>query len=75
METWDIQGIAEILDLKKEPKIFDDVKYFVTKICKCIKDKTPNTLAQETLKTITSSSPMELVGLDLLHLDKYTGGF
>ena len=56
-------------------KMYDDVKYFVTNICKCIKDKTPNTLTEAPLKTITSSSPMELIGLDFLHLDTCTGGF
>ena len=55
--------------------MYDTVKYFVTRICKCINDKTPNTLPQAPLKTITSSSPMELIGLDFLHLDTCTGGF
>ena len=36
------------LELIKErffrPKIYDDFKYFVTKICKCIKYKTQHTL-------------------------------
>ena len=62
-----------ILELIKEhfffPKMYDDVKYFLTKICKCIQDKTPNSLPQ------ASSSPMELTGLDFLHLDTCTGGF
>ena len=53
----------------------DDVKYFVTKICKYIKGKTPNTLPQAPVKTTTSSSPMEFIGLDFLHLDTCTGGF
>ena len=57
------------------PKMYDDVKYFVTEICKCIKDKTPNTLPRTPLKTMISSSPMELIGLDFLHLDTCTGGF
>ena len=72
-------GYDQTLKLIKEyffwPKMYDDVKYFVTKICKCIKDKTPNTLPQAPLKTITSSSPMELIGLDFLHLDTCIGGF
>ena len=57
-----------MIELIKErffwPKMYNDVKYFVTKICKCIKDKTPKALSQTPLKTITSSSPMELIGLD-----------
>ena len=56
-------------------KMYDDVKYFVAKICKCTKDKTPNTLPQAPFRSITSSSPMELHGLDFLHLDTCTGGF
>ena len=69
----------QTLELLKEhffwPKMYDDVTHFVTRICKCIKGKSPNTLPQAPLKTITSSSPMELIGLDFLHLDKCTGGF
>ena len=55
--------------------MYDDVNYFVTEICKCIKDKIPNTLPKEPLKTMISSSPMDLIGLDLLYLDTCTGGF
>ena len=72
-------GYDQTLELLKEhffwPKMYDDVTHFVTRICKCIKGKSPNTLPQAPLKTITSSSPMELIGLDFLHLDKCTGGF
>ena len=72
-------GYDRNLELIKErffwPKMYDDVKYFVTKICKCIKGKTANTLPQAPLKTITSSSPMELIGLDFLHLNTCTGSF
>ena len=52
-----------------------DIEYFVNKICKCIKDRTRCTLPQALLKTITSTSHMELIGLDLLHLVACTGGF
>ena len=55
--------------------MYDAVKYLVTRICKCIKDKSPNTLPQTPLKTIPSSLPMEFIGLDFLHLDTCTGGF
>ena len=55
--------------------MYNDVKYFATKICKCIKDKTPNALSQAPLKTITSSSSMELIGLDFLHLDTCKDSF
>ena len=51
-------GYDQTLELIKErffwPKMYDGVKYFVTKICKCLKDKMQNTLPQAPLKTITS---------------------
>ena len=69
-------GYDRTLELIKEGKMYDDVKYFVTKICKCIKDKkTTNTLPQAPPKTMTSSSLMELIGLDFLHQDTCTGRF
>ena len=55
-------GYDRTLELMKEgffwPKMYEDVRYFVTSICKCIKDKTQNTLPQAPLKIITSSSTM-----------------
>ena len=72
-------GYDRNLELIKErffwSKMYNDVKYFVAKICKCIKDKTPKTLPQAPLKTITSYPPMELIGLDFSHIDTCTGGF
>ena len=51
-------GYDQTLELIKErffwPKMYDGVKYFVTKICKCLKGKMQNTLPQAPLKTITS---------------------
>ena len=72
-------GYGRTLELIEEryfwPKMYDDVKYFVIRICKYIKDKSPNTLSQAPLKTMTSYSSMELLGLDFLQLDTCTGGF
>ena len=66
------------LEIMKErfiwPKMYVDVKYFIAKICKYIKDKTLNTLPKAALKTITFSSPMELIGLDFLYVDTCAGG-
>ena len=53
----------------------DEIKHFVGKICKYVKDKRPVRLPQTSQKSITSSVPMELVGLDFLHLDTCVGGF
>ena len=63
-------GYDQTLELIKEyffwPKMYDDVKYFVTKICKCIKDKTPKILTKAPLNTIPSSSSMELIASNRL---------
>ena len=71
-------GYDQTLELIKErffwPMMYD-IEYFVNKICKCIKDRARNTLLHPPLKTITSTSHMELIGLDLLHLDACTDGF
>ena len=44
----------------------DEVKHFVGKICKCVKDKRPVRLPQAPQKSITSSAPMGLVELNFL---------
>ena len=53
----------------------NEVKSFVGKICKYVKDKRPVRLLQAPQNSITSSAPMEPVGLDFLHLDTCVGGF
>ena len=57
------------------PKCIIVLNILLPKFKKSIKGKTANTLQQAPLKTITSSPPMELTGLDFLHLDICTGGF
>ena len=53
----------------------NDFKHFVIKIWKRVKDNGPAWLSQTTQKFITSSGTMELVGLDLQHLDTCVMGF
>ena len=57
------------------PQMNDEVKHFVGKVCKRVKDKRPVRLPQAPQKSITFSTPMELVGLDFLHLDICVGRF
>ena len=69
-------GYDRTLEPIKEGEMYDDVKYFVTRIVNASKTKkTTNTLPQAPPKTMTSSSPMELIGLDSLHQDTCTGRF
>ena len=59
-------GYDRTLELIKErffwPKMYDDVKYFVPRICKCIKGKTPNTLPQHHLRPSHLLHPWNLLG-------------
>ena len=68
-------GVERTLELIRErfywPKMASDVTYFVTKVCSCVKSKRPNII----MKSITSSAPFELVGIDFLHLDPCNGGY
>jgi len=57
------------------PKMEEDISYFVTNICQRIKSKKPNLNITAPMKTITSTRPLELVGLDFLHLDTCSGGY
>ena len=72
-------GYERTLKLVKErfywPQMNDEVKQFVGKICKCVKDKKPVRLPQAPQESITCSAPMKLVGRGFLHLDTCVGGF
>ena len=72
-------GYERTLELIRErfywPQINDEVKHFVGKICTCVQDKRPVRLPQAPQKSITSSAPLELAGLDFLHLDTCARGF
>ena len=71
-------GYERTLELIRErfywPQMNDELKHFVGKICKCVKDNRPVRLSQAPQRII-SSAPMEFVGLDFLHLDACVDGF
>ena len=63
-------GYDRTLELIKEcPKCMMMLSILLPKFVNASKTNAPNTLPQAPLKTITSSLPMELIGLDFLHLD------
>ena len=72
-------GVERTLELIKErffwPKMENDVRYFVSKVCPCVKKKRPNINPEAPLQTIQSAAPMELLCMDFLHLDTCSGGF
>ena len=47
----------------------------MTEICHCVKQKAPTVVKHAPMKTMASSAPMELIGIDFLHLDTSSGGY
>ena len=45
-------------------------KEYVTKKCKCLKDKKPNFVQRAPFETITTTQLFELITIDYLHLDQ-----
>ena len=52
-----------------------DIKHFVTKVCRCIKQRRPNLPTREPLKPIITTSHFEMVALDFVHLERSSGGY
>ena len=55
-------------------KLTKDMNPFVTKFCTYAKSKKLNVTNEASKKSITSSSPLRLVGIDFLHLESGSGG-
>ena len=56
------------------PKMEECIWYFISNICPCVSQKKPNIQAAAPLLPISSSSPLEIMGKDFLHLEKFSGG-
>ena len=72
-------GSGKTVELIKEhfywPKMTEDLNHFLTKLCACVKSKKPNITYEAPMKSIISSSPLQLIGIDFLHLDPSSGGY
>ena len=58
-----------------QPNYEKDIKEYVTKKCKCLKDKKPILAQRASLETITTTQPFELFTIDYLHLDQCKGKY
>lgn len=57
------------------PNMETDITEYIHHKCSCIFQKKPHVIPHAPLGTITTSAPMELIGIDFLHLDKCSGGY
>lgn len=57
------------------PFMRNEIEEYITRKCPCLKQKKPSTHDQAPMGSITSISPLELVCIDLLHLEASHGGF
>ena len=57
------------------PKIKDDVKHFTSKVCSSVESTKPQIVPVSPVQSTSFSAPLELIGLDFLHLKSCTGGY
>ena len=64
-----------IRDRFYKPKMVVNVTHFVTKVSSCVKRKKPHIVLVAPMQTCSSAAPLEVIGLDFLHLDTCSGGY
>ncbi|KAL1267687.1 hypothetical protein QQF64_033050 [Cirrhinus molitorella] len=73
------QGTDRTLSLIRErffwPHMQADIEHYVTKTCRCLKQKKPCYETRAPLTNIVTTQPFELISIDFLHLDCCKGGF
>ena len=57
------------------PHMKNDITHFVTKVCRCIKQKPPVIKQREPLNPIVTTAPFQMVSLDFLHVEASAGGY
>ena len=57
------------------PHMQSDIAFYISKVCRCLKQRVPALKPRASLQPITTSSPFELVSIDFLHLERSSGGY
>ena len=72
-------GSERVLHLARDrfywSRMQSDVKHYVKKTCRCMKQKPPRLKTKAPLQPIITTSPFELVSIDFIHLEKSSGGY
>lgn len=72
-------GVERVMNLIRErfywAHMQRDVEHYITKVCRCLKNKRPNKPTRAPLKNIVTTYPFELVSVDFLHLERCKGGY
>ena len=56
------------------PHMKADLEHYVTKACRCLKQKQPSKKARAPMQSITTIAPLELVSTDFMHLERSSAG-
>ena len=71
-------GSERVLEMARKrvywPKMEEDVNNFIHKKCACLLEKRPHQQLKAPLQSIYTSTPMELITIDFLKLEKGSGG-
>ena len=72
-------GEERVLDLAKSrfywPNMKEDISHYVTKVCRCLKQKPPAVKQRAPLQPIITTAPFQMISVDFLHLGASSGGY
>ena len=72
-------GVERVFDLAKSrfywPNMKEDITHYVTKVCRCLKQKPPTVKQRELLQPIITTAPFQIISVDFLHLEASAGGY
>ena len=71
-------GTDRVFDLARRrfywPRMYTEIEYYITKQCNCLKNRRPNQPIRAPLEAVSTSSPMEIISIDILHLERSVVG-
>ena len=57
------------------PNMEEDIKFFIDNKCPCLASRKQRITAHAPLGTVTSTSPMDIIAIDFLKVDRAAGGY